>query len=192
MTGRTAASSRHDFNPRLTNSDCVATGRHACHLHFPPLTSDGFSFTPASGVADRGTVLSWTDLGHDFKGKARIAVAGTCTHLNAKLFQNDPLPNAISVSGGIVIATKACDALSAGAWDRNRRPEHLRTACERSLRRLKLERSISIGCTRPIPACRWKILLVRSPPCKPRQDPSHGLSNVNVDVTGEAVLLAAG
>lgn len=26
------------------------------------------------------------------------------------------------------------------AWDRNGRPEHLRTACERSLRRLKLER----------------------------------------------------
>jgi aryl-alcohol dehydrogenase-like predicted oxidoreductase len=42
---------------------------------------------------------------------------------------------------GIVIATKGgVTRPRREAWDRNGRPEHLRTACEGSLRRLKLER----------------------------------------------------
>lgn len=42
---------------------------------------------------------------------------------------------------GLVIATKGgLVRPRRGAWDRNGRPEHLRAACEASLRRLKLER----------------------------------------------------
>src|ERR1700760_2484192 len=42
---------------------------------------------------------------------------------------------------GLVIATKAgCDRTAPDEWVTNGRPEHLRKACEGSLRRLKLDR----------------------------------------------------
>jgi hypothetical protein len=94
---------------------------------------------------------------------------------------------------GIVIATKGgVTRPQRGAWDRNGRPEHLRTACERSLRRLKLERSTSISCTR-----RSRVPLEDSvgalAALQTEGKTRHiGISNVSIDVTGEAVLLQPG
>ena len=63
---------------------------------------------------------------------------------------------------GLVIATKAgFDRPGPDKWVTNGRPEHLRSACEGSLRRLRLSRSICFSYTASTPRCRLKINSVR-------------------------------
>lgn len=70
----------------------------------------------------------------------------------------------------IVIATKGgLTRPRRESWDRNGRPEHLRTACEASLRRLKVQRIDLYQLHAPDPRVPLEDSVARSLTCRPRE-----------------------
>ncbi len=93
---------------------------------------------------------------------------------------------------GLVVATKGgLVRPRRGAWDRNGRPEHLRAACEASLRRLKLERIDLYQLHAPDPDVPFEDSVGTFAELRSEGKIRHvGLSNVSVDQLRRAQRLA--
>lgn len=97
------------------------------------LTGDGIWGEPADRAECRAVLRRAIDLGVDFIDTADSYGPEVSERLIAEALH--PYPE------GLVIATKAgFDRPGPGRWRQNGRPGHLRSACEGSLRRLRLER----------------------------------------------------
>jgi aryl-alcohol dehydrogenase-like predicted oxidoreductase len=85
--------------------------------------------------------------------------------------------------GGLVIATKGGLMRSGpGQWPRDGRPEHLKEACEGSLRRLRLERIDVYQLHSPDPRVPWEDSVGAMKELKDEGKVLHvGISNVSVD-----------
>ena len=97
------------------------------------LTGQGIWGAPADREGARAVLRRAMDLGVNFIDTADAYGPGVSEELIAEALH--PYP------GGLVIATKGGITRSGpGQWERDGRPEHLREACEGSLRRLRVER----------------------------------------------------
>jgi len=97
------------------------------------ITGDGIWGAPADPDEARRVLRRAVDLGVNFIDTADAYGPEVSEALIADALH--PYP------GGLVIATKGGMTRSGpGGWERNGRPEHLREACEGSLRRLRVER----------------------------------------------------
>jgi pyridoxine 4-dehydrogenase len=97
------------------------------------LTGEGIWGPPPDREGAKAVLRRAVELGVDFIDTADAYGPGVSEELIAEALH--PYP------GGLVIATKGGSTRSGpGAWARDGRPEHLREACEESLRRLRLER----------------------------------------------------
>jgi pyridoxine 4-dehydrogenase len=97
------------------------------------LTGKGIWGPPDDRETARAVLRRAVDLGVDFIDTADSYGPEVSEEIIAEALH--PYP------GGLVIATKGGLTRSGpGQWHRDCRPEHLRVACERSLRRLRLER----------------------------------------------------
>ncbi len=96
------------------------------------VAGDGIWGDPPDPAAARRLLQRAVDLGVNFIDTADSYGPGTSERLIAEALH--PYP------AGVVIATKAGIVRPARErWDRDGRPEHIRQACEASLRRLRLE-----------------------------------------------------
>jgi pyridoxine 4-dehydrogenase len=97
------------------------------------LTGDGIWGPPDDGEEAKAVLRRAVDMGVDFIDTADSYGPDVSEELIAEALH--PYP------GGLVIATKGGSTRSGpGQWGSDCRPEHLREACEGSLRRLRLER----------------------------------------------------
>ena len=97
------------------------------------LTGDGIWGPPQDRETAKGVLRRAVELGVDFIDTADSYGPAVSEELIAEALH--PYP------GGLVIATKGGFTRSGpGEWNPDGRPEHLREACEGSLRRLRLER----------------------------------------------------
>ncbi|MBK8174928.1 MAG: aldo/keto reductase [Rhodospirillales bacterium] len=115
----------------ITLGSAITTGRlgfGAMHL-----TGSGVWGEPADPAAARRVLRRALDLGVRFIDTADAYGPEVSEEIIAAALYPYPKDLIIATKGGLVRP-------SAGRWDRNGRPEHLRAACEASLRRLRVER----------------------------------------------------
>ena len=97
------------------------------------VTGEGIWGPPPDREGAKAVLRRAVELGVDFIDTADAYGPGVSEELIAEALH--PYP------GGLVIATKGGSTRSGpGEWGRDGRPEHLREACDESLRRLRLER----------------------------------------------------
>ena len=97
------------------------------------VTGDGIWGQPSDPEAARAVLRHAVDMGVNFIDTADSYGPAVSEELIAEALH--PYP------GGLVIATKGgLTRPGPGRWERDARPEHLREACEGSLRRLRVER----------------------------------------------------
>jgi aryl-alcohol dehydrogenase-like predicted oxidoreductase len=97
------------------------------------ITGDGIWGPPADPAAARALLRRVVDLGVRFIDTADAYGPNTSEELIASALHPYPAGIVIATKGGIVRPDRA-------SWPADGRPEHLRAACEASLRRLRLER----------------------------------------------------
>jgi pyridoxine 4-dehydrogenase len=97
------------------------------------ITGDGIWGEPANPEEARRVLLRAVDLGVRFIDTADSYGPEVSENLIYKTLHPYPKGLVIATKGGIVRPNQ-------GTWERDGRPEHLRAACEASLRRLHLER----------------------------------------------------
>jgi aryl-alcohol dehydrogenase-like predicted oxidoreductase len=97
------------------------------------VTGDGIWGAPSDPAEARRVLQRAVELGVDFIDTADAYGPGTSEELIAAALHPYPPGLVIATKGGIVRPSR-------DAWDADGRPQHLREACEASLRRLKLER----------------------------------------------------
>jgi pyridoxine 4-dehydrogenase len=97
------------------------------------ITGDGIWGEPANPDEARRVLLRAVDLGVRFIDTADSYGPEVSENLIYRTLHPYPEGLVIATKGGIVRPDK-------GTWERDGRPEHLRAACEASLRRLHLER----------------------------------------------------
>lgn len=97
------------------------------------VTGEGIWGDPPDPTAARRLLRRAVELGVDFIDTADSYGPGTSEQLIAEALYPYPPGLVIATKGGIVRPARE-------RWDRDGRPEHLRAACEASLRRLRLDR----------------------------------------------------
>lgn len=97
------------------------------------VTGDGIWGDPPDPVAARRMLRRAVELGVDFIDTADSYGPEVSERLIAEALHPYPPGLVIATKGGIVRPARE-------RWDRDGRPEHLRAACEASLRRLRLDR----------------------------------------------------
>jgi aryl-alcohol dehydrogenase-like predicted oxidoreductase len=97
------------------------------------ITGPGIWGDPADPAEARALLRRAVELGVQFIDTADSYGPGTSEDLIAEALHPYPADLVVATKGGIVRPTRE-------RWDRDCRPEHLRQACEASLRRLKVER----------------------------------------------------
>ncbi len=97
------------------------------------ITGPGIWGDPPDPAEARGLLRRAVELGVNFIDTADSYGPGTSEDLIAEALHPYPDGLVVATKGGIVRPTRE-------RWDRDGRPEHLRQACEASLRRLKVER----------------------------------------------------
>jgi len=97
------------------------------------ICGDGIWGDPADPVEARAVLRRVVELGVNFIDTADAYGPYTSENLIAEVLYPYPKGLLIATKGGIVRPSRE-------RWDRDGRPEHLREACEASLRRLKVER----------------------------------------------------
>lgn len=97
------------------------------------ITGDGIWGPPADPVEARAVLRRVVDLGLRFIDTADAYGPATSEELIAEVLYPYPKDLVIATKGGIVRPDR-------GSWPADGRPEHLRQACEASLKRLRLER----------------------------------------------------
>jgi aryl-alcohol dehydrogenase-like predicted oxidoreductase len=97
------------------------------------ITGPGIWGDPAEPVEARAVLRRAVELGVNFIDTADSYGPATSENLIAEALHPYPQGLVVATKGGIVRPTRE-------RWDRDCRPEHLREACEASLRRLQVER----------------------------------------------------
>jgi pyridoxine 4-dehydrogenase len=97
------------------------------------ITGPGIWGDPVDAVEARAVLRRAVELGVNFLDTADSYGPATSENLIAEVLHPYPAGLVVATKGGIVRPTRE-------RWDRDCRPEHLREACEASLRRLQVER----------------------------------------------------
>ena len=120
------------------------------------ITGDGIWGEPADQERARAALRRAVELGVNFIDTADSYGPDVSERLIAETLYPYPDDLVIATKGGLVRP-------GPGRWDADGRPEHLREACEGSLRRLSWTRSRCTSSTGPTPRCRWRTRLARWP-----------------------------